>query len=144
MLVVISPFEAFIRSPNTVSLILSSVTPLAGSMPALSTSIWNVTLPPGSFTVAGYAVFFTSSLAGGTGTSTWKSPSQRHFDGDPGNASVGEPHISLTPDWRQLVQLGKFRKPSPSGSLHTAVMVIPALSGLSPLVMSPQESPVVG
>src|SRR5438132_4730386 len=91
------------RLPYTSSPSVSMVTGLLGSGAPFVMATVNWTVPPGSLTDVGLAVFATKSRAGGTGIGTLNPLSQRHFEGEPGKAWSGPLHGSLAP-CRQLVQ----------------------------------------
>src|SRR5688572_25884620 len=116
----------------------SSVVAFCGSGVVFVMSTVNVTGPPGSGMEPTLGVFTTLSVTSGTSIGMLNAASQRHLEGAPGNASSGLAQTSLAPGCRQLVQLGMFRKPSPSVSVQTAVRFwIATLLGLLAALMSP-------
>src|SRR6187549_2180096 len=83
----------------------------------LVTTTVKVTVPPGSGIWVGDADLSTLMVACSTRTGTWNWSSQTHFDFVSGSKSVALAIAQPVP-WLlcQLVQFGRFRKPSPSES----------------------------
>src|SRR5262245_8206826 len=100
----------------------------------------NVNSPPGSGRDAGLASFVTSSEPDSTRMPMLKAMSQLHLDGEPGtvlSAVVQTPPVFCD----QLVQFGRFRRPSPSLSWQRTLSTrTPSICGLLAVLMSPQPS----
>src|SRR4029453_12159142 len=92
-------------------------------------------------TTAWVADLLTAPLGDSTVTGTWKVSSHTHFDFVSGwkvNASVmvqSVPRLLC-----QLVQLGRFKQPSPSESWHRTCGIVKVKSYV-PALRSPQVSP---
>jgi hypothetical protein len=93
-------------------------------------------------TTASFAVFNTCPLGVATTTGTWKVSSHTHFDFVSGAKFEIPPLMSQAVDWPacQLVQLGRFKNPSPSVSVHETPGIV-KVSSYVPEFRSPQVSP---
>src|SRR5690349_16123375 len=109
--------EAIATWPNLSSQILLMV--IVGIAAVFVTLTVYVNCPPGSGRLDGLASFVTVMLPFSTTTGTWNKSSHTHFDlvsGAESNALLSV-RLQAVPELLcQLVQLGRFRKPSPSVS----------------------------